>query len=127
MRIDFNSDEALYMQLRNQIIFGIAAGRIREGDCLPSVRQLAEYVSINMHTVNKAYALLKNEGFVKLDRRRGAVISLEADKERVLEEIKKEIALTMAKAVCKGISREEIYRLVDEVYDVFANWEQSAE
>ncbi len=127
LQIDFNSDEALYMQLRNQIIFGIATGRIREGDSLPSVRQLAEYVSINMHTVNKAYSVLREEGFVKLDRRRGAVVALESDKKRVLEEMREEIAVAMAKAVCKGIGREEVHRLVDEMYDLFANWEESME
>ena len=117
LRVDFNSDEALYMQLRNQIIFGIATGRIRE----------AEYVSINMHTVNKAYSVLREEGFVKLDRRRGAVVALESDKKRVLEEMREEIAVAMAKAVCKGIGREEVHRLVDEIYDLFANWEESME
>lgn len=127
LRVDFNSDEALYMQLRNQIILGIATGRIREGDSLPSVRQLAEYVSINMHTVNKAYAVLREEGFVKLDRRRGAVVSLETDKKRVLEEMKREIAVDLAKGVCKGIEKEEVHRLVDEIYELFANWKESEE
>ena len=71
VKIDFNSDEAIYIQLRNQIIMGIATDRIREGDTLPSVRQMAEYVGINMHTVNKAYSVLRQEGFLKLDRRKG--------------------------------------------------------
>ena len=69
LNIDFNSDEAIYIQLRNQIIIGIATERIREGDPLPSVRQLADNIGINMHTVNKAYSVLRQEGFVKLDRR----------------------------------------------------------
>ena len=55
IEIDFNSDEALYMQLRNQIIMGIATSQFHEGDSLPSVRQLADTIGINMHTVNKAY------------------------------------------------------------------------
>ncbi len=59
IEIDFNSDEALYLQLRNQIILGIATSRIREGDELPSVRQLAGDIGINMHTVNKAYTVLR--------------------------------------------------------------------
>ncbi len=121
---DFNSDEAFYIQLRNQIIIGIATGRIREGDSLPSVRQLADNISINMHTVNKAYSVLKQEGFVKLDRRKGAIISLDVDKQRGLEELKEEIAVAMAKGICKGIRREEVHRLVDEIYELFANWEE---
>ena len=124
LSIDFNSDEAFYIQLRNQIIIGIATGRIREGDSLPSVRQLADNISINMHTVNKAYSVLKQEGFVKLDRRKGAIVSLDVDKQRVLEEMKEEIAVAMAKGICKGIRREEVHRLVDEIYELFANWEE---
>ncbi|MDE7132472.1 MAG: GntR family transcriptional regulator, partial [Lachnospiraceae bacterium] len=50
IEIDFNSDEAIYMQLRNQIILGIATARFQEGDMLPSVRQLADTIGINMHT-----------------------------------------------------------------------------
>lgn len=72
IKIDFQSDEALYIQLRNQIILGIATSRIQEGDELPSVRQLAEDVGINMHTVNKAYAVLRQEGFLTIDRRKGS-------------------------------------------------------
>lgn len=58
LKIDFNSDEAIYIQLRNQIIMGIATDMIREGDTLPSVRQMADHIGINMHTVNKAYSVL---------------------------------------------------------------------
>lgn len=54
LEVDFNSEEALYIQLRNQIIVGIATNRLKEGESLPSVRQLAESIGINMHTVNKA-------------------------------------------------------------------------
>ena len=49
IKIDFQSDEALYMQLRNQIILGIATSVIQEGDALPSVRQLADDIGILNH------------------------------------------------------------------------------
>ena len=74
IELDFNSNEAIYMQLRNQIILGIAQDKIKNGESLPSVRQLAEDIGVNMHTVNKAYALLRNDGYLKLDRRKGAVV-----------------------------------------------------
>ena len=73
IQIDFNSDEAIYIQLRNQIILGIATSRIQEGDTLPSVRQLADNIGINMHTVNKAYSVLRQEGLLSIDRRKGDV------------------------------------------------------
>lgn len=59
IEIDFNSGQAIYMQLRDQIIMGIASSQFQEGDMLPSVRQLADSIGINMHTVNKAYTVLK--------------------------------------------------------------------
>ena len=90
IEIDFNSDEALYMQLRNQIIMGIATSQFHEGDSLPSVRQLADTIGINMHTVNKAYTVLKQEGYVKVDRRKGAVIALDVDRMRAVDELRKD-------------------------------------
>lgn len=120
IKIDFNSDEALYIQLRNQIIVGIATDAIREGDALPSVRSLADTIGINMHTVNKAYSVLKQEGFVRLDRRRGAVISLDADKMRMLKEMEREMSVLLARGICKRVTREEVHRLVDSIYDAFS-------
>ncbi len=117
IEVDFNSDEALYLQLRNQIIMGIATAQFREGDSLPSVRQLAELVGINMHTVNKAYTVLKQEGFVKVDRRRGAVIAIDVDKLRTVAELKKELRVILAKGSCKNITREEMHALIDEIYE----------
>ena len=119
LRIDFNSDEALYIQLRNQIIMGIATGELREGDALPSVRQLADHISINMHTVNKAYALLRQEGYIRLDRRTGAVIAVDADKIKAMEEMKRELLMTLAKGSCRNITREEVHQLIDEIYEEY--------
>ena len=117
IEIDFNSDEALYMQLRNQIIMGIATAQFKEGDSLPSVRQLADTIGINMHTVNKAYTVLRQEGYVKVDRRKGAVIAVDSDRMQILEEVKKELQVILAKSSCKNIPREEIHQLIDEIYE----------
>ena len=119
IKIDFESEEAIYIQLRNQIIMGIATDRIHEGDSLPSVRQLAENIGINMHTVNKAYTVLKQEGYIKLDRRRGAVIALDIDKIRSIDRLREELSVLLARSVCKNISREEVHDLVDEIYDFY--------
>ena len=125
IQIDFESEEAIYIQLRNQIIMGIATDRIREGDSLPSVRQLAENIGINMHTVNKAYAVLKQEGYIKLDRRRGAVIALDIDKLRSIEHLREELSVLLARSVCKNVSREEVHALVDEIYDYYTGSRES--
>ena len=117
IKIDFQSDEALYIQLRNQIILGIATSTLREGDVLPSVRQLAEDIGINMHTVNKAYSVLRQEGFVTIDRRRGAIVSLDVDKLQALDEMQKSLRVLRAKGRCKNITRQEIHDMVDEIFD----------
>lgn len=116
IKIDFQSEEALYIQLRNQIIEGIATSVIQEGDALPSVRQLAEDIGINMHTVNKAYSVLRQEGFLTIDRRRGAVIALDMDKLEAREEMRKSLRILLAKAHCKNISSQEVHELVDEIF-----------
>ena len=101
LKIDFNSDEAIYIQLRNQIIMGIATDMIREGDTLPSVRQMADHIGINMHTVNKAYSVLRQEGFVKLEN----------------------LDVVLACGICRDVSREEAHQLVDEIYDRYTKRE----
>lgn len=119
IEIDFNSDEALYMQLRNQIIMGIANSMVKEGESLPSVRELAEEVGINMHTVNKAYNILKQEGYLKLDRRKGAVIAVEADECRAKNELMNELKVLVAKAICHGVRREDVNELVNDIYQEY--------
>lgn len=119
IEIDFNSDQAIYMQLRDQIIMGIASSRFQEGEMLPSVRQLADTIGINMHTVNKAYTVLKQEGYVKVDRRRGVMVAVDIDRMRAIEEIREDLLVTLAKASCKNISGEEVHALIDEIYEEY--------
>lgn len=122
IEIDFNSGEALYMQLRNQIILGIATAKFQEGDSLPSLRQLADEIGVNMHTVNKAYTVLKQEGFVKVDRRKGTFIAIDINKLRATEEINKELKVILAKAGCKGIAKEEVHEMIEKIYEEYGGF-----
>ena len=119
VEIDFNSDEAIYLQLSNQIIMGIASSRLQSGDPLPSVRQLADTIGINMHTVNKAYALLRQEGYIQMDRRKGAVISVDVDRIKALERMKEEFRVLIARGLCKNVDREDVHELIDQIYDEY--------
>ena len=119
IKIDFNSDEAIYVQLRNQIIMGVATAQLQEGDSLPSVRQMAETIGINMHTVNKAYAVLREEGIIHLDRRRGAVIAIDMNRLQAMEDMKRQLRFVLAKGRCKNITKEEVYTLVDEIFEEY--------
>ena len=120
IEIDFSSDEAIYQQLCDQIILGIATSRLVDGEVLPSVRQMADEIGINMHTLNKAYTILRQEGFVKVDRRRGAFISVdERNRERAIAMVEKEMRGRLAEARCRGLSRNDILMLVDRIYDEY--------
>ena len=77
--VDFNSDEALYMQLCNQI--------------------------------------LKQEGYIKLDRRHGAIIAVDSDKLEALERLEKQLRVVIAQAMCKCITKDEIHTMVDNIID----------
>ncbi len=117
IEIDFNSDEAIYIQLRNQIVFDIAREHIKDGDSLPSVRQLAMDLGVNMHTVNKAYAILKQEGYLQLDRRHGAVVAVNYDNKNIDCQIMREdMKMIVAEGICKGLSLEEMQLLLSQAY-----------
>ena len=120
IEIDFSSDEAIYQQLCDQIILGIATSRLVDGEVLPSVRQMADEIGINMHTVNKAYTILRQEGFVKVDRRRGAFISVDdRNRERAVSIVEKDMRVLMAEARCRGLSRNDILMMVNRIYDEY--------
>ena len=98
---------------------GIATASLQEGYTLPYVIQLAYNVGINMHTVNKAYSLLRQEGFVTIDRRKGAVISIDVNKRKALEDLKQNLSVALARGCCKNVSREEVHQLIDEIFDEY--------
>ena len=118
IHIDFNSDEAIYIQLRNQIVLGIAKEEIHDGESLPSVRQPAEELGVNMHTVNKAYSMLRQEGYLTMDRRRGAVISIEVQ-QRPADNLHTTMKLLVAEAICREMKQEDLHKLISDMYQEF--------
>lgn len=74
LQLDFKSETPIYTQIRNQIVMGIASGALAQNEKLPAIRALASDIGVNMMTVNKAYQLLKQEGYIEADRRSGAVV-----------------------------------------------------
>ena len=75
LKLDFDSEVPIYQQIRNQIVVGIAAGRLLPGERLPATRSLAEDLGVNTMTVSKAYQQLRREGYLTADRRGGTVVS----------------------------------------------------
>ena len=121
IKIDFESESPIYMQLREQLIAGIAKGELVPGETLPSVRQLAEDIGINLHTVSKAYNSLKSEGYLSIDRRKGAVVSAipHQQEEAKQEELRRELSSVLAQMHCKGITKEVVKEWVEEEFNGF--------
>jgi GntR family transcriptional regulator len=113
----------LYQQLRDRVVEAIASGALRRGDSLPTTRQLAADLGINMHTVNKAYDLLRQEGLIRLGRRTGAVVSRDpASGPPAATEIaqwEQRARTLLAEAVAKGLSPRETLRRCQTILDDF--------
>ncbi|NLM62162.1 MAG: GntR family transcriptional regulator [Clostridiales bacterium] len=114
---DFNSNIPLYMQLRNQVVIGIAEGKLLPGDRLPTIRALAEESGINMMTVSKAYQLLKQEGYINTDRRSGAVIVSKNKEVSIPRETIEALRLRISELRLAGMSREDVINLCRKLYE----------
>ena len=111
------SDVPIYVQIRNQIVLGISDGRLKPGEQLPTVRGLAEEMGINSMTVNKAYQILKQEGYIYTDRRNGAKVRESLDFQKELPKESKELLRrVISEAKIRGISKEEFYAICEEFY-----------
>jgi len=105
--LQLDSETPLYEQICNQIILGIATGRLAKDEKLPTVRQLASDLGINQMTVNKAYALLKQEGYIVIDRRHGAKINSHVQETPTPQQsarLEERLQLLIAQASIQGIS-----------------------
>ncbi|MGL5348009.1 MAG: GntR family transcriptional regulator [Peptostreptococcaceae bacterium] len=118
LNLDFNSEKPIYLQMKDEMIKAIAKGDLKISESLPSVRAMAEEIGINLHTVNKAYNLLKDEGYINIDRRKGAIINiLPLDKKEVEQnKIQEEVELLVAKSYLKGIKEDEFLAICSSYY-----------
>lgn len=117
LQLDFSSDVPIYQQLRNQIVIGIGSGKLKSGDKLPTVRALAEESGINVMTVSKAYNLLKQEGYIVTDRRKGAVVAAQANTPAVKEETISALRLHIHELRLAGMTKTELHDLVEKLYE----------
>ena len=117
IELDMNSSTPIYVQLRNQIVMGIGRGELKLGESLPTVRQLAQDIGVNTMTVNKAYQILKTEGYIKIDRRHGAIVSDNIDMYIVFrEKLENELELLLAEAAINGMDKNDFLSMCNEIY-----------
>ncbi|MGY0693453.1 GntR family transcriptional regulator [Virgibacillus sp. FSP13] len=122
IKLDFESNEPIYTQLKHQIIAGIAKTELKPGEGLPSVRAMAADIGINLHTVNKAYQQLKQEGFILIHRQKGVVVNPDgvpqADGD-YRNRLKTTLHPLIAESVCRGISEQEFMDYCSQLFVEF--------
>lgn len=122
INLDLEAAEPIYTQLKNQIIAGIAKKDIVPGEGLPSVRALAADIGINLHTVNKAYQQLKQEGFILIHRQKGVVVNPEgvpsADEAYTIK-LKHTLHPLIAESICRDVSEGEFLQICKEMFNEF--------
>lgn len=125
LKLEVDGEVPYYQQLRDRIVEAIAQGTLRSGDSLPATRQLAADLGINMHTVNKAYDLLRREGLIRLARRTGAVVIRDAGAGPpdggLVAQWETRARTLLAEAVAKGLPEAEIQRRCQTILDGFRN------
>lgn len=120
MKIDTNSQLQIYKQVVNQIIELIAKGQIQYNDSLPSVRNMAKDIGINIHTVSKSYHELEKKGIIKMENRVKAKVI--ASSNQVIEESKLHnfelsIKNVMMEAYVMGFNKKKISQTITKILD----------
>ena len=85
----FDNERPIYVQLVEKLRFEIISGRLKSGERLPSVRELALTARVNPNTMQKALAELENEGLLYTERTNGKFVT---DNKELIEKIKRELA-----------------------------------
>ncbi len=114
LTLDLDSEVPIYQQIRDRIVETIARRQAREGDPLPSTRQLAADFGINFHTVNKAYDLLRQQGVIRINRKSGAVVRRDAasgpPEASFVEDWEERLRVLLAEATVQGMDRQDVLR-----------------
>ena len=119
LEIDFASDQRIYEQIRRGIIKSLSQNDLKYGEALPSVRQLASDIGVNLHTVNKAYKMLEEDGIIVMDRRFGSKIVDETKdiSESQKKKVKEELDFIIALAKVKNIEKSDLDGLIGDIWE----------
>lgn len=113
IRVDPSSAVPLFDQLAASIRESAITGRVAAGERLPAARELADSLDINVHTVLRAYQLLRDEGLIELRRGRGAIVT---DRAREYARLSGAIAALVVEARALDVSPATLTALIREAY-----------
>jgi GntR family transcriptional regulator len=120
--LNFKSGKPVYLQVVDQVKAAAAAGALRTGEPLPSIRPLAETLRVNRNTVAKAYAELESQGVIETIAGKGCFVRASDSpyKKTVrLELLTQVVDEAVVQAHHLQVARAELVRLVEERFDTF--------
>src|SRR4030043_1694354 len=104
LQIDQHSKDPLHLQIADQVRDLIATEKLKPGDHLPPVRQLAEFLNINQNTILRAYVLLEQEKIVVAHKRGGTVVTARTDDPNILMERQRRLSNIVSNDILKALS-----------------------
>jgi GntR family transcriptional regulator len=108
LTVDAGDERPLYRQVADGIKGLIARGELREGMTLPSVRQVAGDLGVNLNTIAIAYRELQEAGFVKIRHGAGTVVASSRAREVEVSELRKALRTALTQFVLAGIHDRDI-------------------
>ncbi len=111
LKVDLQSTQPLHDQLAGQLRAAIAVGDLSTGEKLPPARQLADSLGVNMHTMLRAFQILRDEGLLEVRRGRGTIVTGTAPK---LAELTTLAQTLIAEARRSGLGNQDIHDLIEE-------------
>lgn len=116
LTVNFSSRTPIYQQLYDDVIRLVSLGVLKSDTKLPPVRILATELGINPNTVQKAYKMLEKDGYIYSTVGRGSFVSNKLDQNQAEEiQAKNDLKESIDKAYKKGITKDEMIELVDEI------------
>lgn len=115
--IRLEGKQPIYEQLYSGITALIASGSLSPEEKLPAVREVAKKLGVNPNTVQKAYAMLEQKGFIYSVPAKGSYVSPKTGAAKALQKEKlKRLSEALTEAKTSGIEREEIFRITNEIW-----------
>lgn len=116
LTVNFSSRTPVYQQLYDDVIRLVSLGVLKSDTKLPPVRILATELGINPNTVQKAYKMLEKDGYIYSTVGRGSFVSNKLDQNQAGKiQAKNDLKESIDKAYKKGITKDEMIELVDEI------------
>ena len=106
----FDNDRPIYIQLVEKLRIEIISDKLKPGERIPSVRELALTTRVNPNTMQKALVELENEGLIYTERTNGKFVT---DNKELIEKIKKELA------------EEKVNNYINDMKNIGINYEEA--